>query len=280
MGKYKNIILNLSLKKIYSHFFLNDTKENSYYTYIKDSVYEFLLSKYPNYRKEDYEKKLKSLVLHGEDYKDLMGDLTNLFNPTFDENIQNHYKFYEKHIFFKFILYSMNTKLINNKYSKIYNFAINEIGEPLNILEIGGGLPHGLMFNIWKKGKLFCNNFTYIDADLLHAEFIEWYCKKNSIPFEIKLFPAAKTPKIENINFNFVFAKDIFEHLDSPEKLIDDLILSTINPKTLLCLDLEHKGEKTVQHLNPNLPILKKKLIDNNFKVIKKFEEIHLWKKG
>lgn len=279
IGKYKNIILNLSLKKIYSHFFLNDTKKSSYYNYIKDLVYEFLLNKYPNYNKVEFEKKLNSLVDKSDDYKDLMSELTNLFNPNFDDNIQNHYKFYEKHIFFKFIIYSINTKLINNKYSKIYDFAINEIKEPLKILEIGGGMPHGLIFNVWKKGKLFCNKLNYVDADLLHSEFVDWYCKKNEIPLEIKLFPAAKTPEIEGIKYNFVFAKDIFEHLDAPEKLIDDLIANTTNSKTLLCLDLEHKGEKTVQHLNPNLPVLKKKLIDNKFKIVKKFDEILIWKK-
>ena len=68
-------------------------------------------------------------------------------------------------------------------------------------------------------------------------------------------------------------------YLINPEKLIDDLIFFTKNPKTLLCLDLEHKGAKTIQHISPNLPPLKQKLLDNNFKVIKKFDEIHIWEK-
>ena len=114
---------------------------------------------------------------------------------------------------------------------------------------------------------------------MLHAEFIDWYCKSNLIQFDKKIFLASKTPTIKNINFNFVFAKDIFEHLDNPTQLIDELITNTNNPKTLLCLDLEHKGAITTQHINPNLPILKQKLIDNNFTVIKKFQEIHVWQK-
>jgi hypothetical protein len=57
------------------------------------------------------------------------------------------------------------------------------------------------------------------------------------------------------------------------------LIENTVNNKTILCLDLEHKGKKIGQHISPNLPILKEKLIKNNFEVIKKFKEIHVWKK-
>ena len=277
--KNKEKILNLSLKKIYRYFFLSDFKPESYYAYIKNLVIEFITFKYPNSKKEKLEEILNSLISDQDNYKDLMSELNLFFNPTFDDDIEFHYKYYENNIFFKFILYSTNIKLINNKYSKIYEFAISEIDEPLDILEIGGGLPHGFFYNIWKKDKYFFNSFNYIDANLLHAEFVDWYCKKIDIQHNLSLFPASKKPKIENTKFNFVFAKDIFEHLDKPDLLIDDLIKNTKNKKNLLCLDLEHKGDKTVQHLNPNLPILKKKLINNKFEVIKKFEEIHIWKK-
>ena len=279
LKRYKNQVINFSIKKAYSYFFLNDFKSTGYYAHLKNLIFEFLQSKYPNYKKELFEKRIKSLILNYDEYKDLNYALNNLFNPNYNDNLQDHYKNIEKNIFFKFILNSLNTKLIRNKYSEIYDFSINEINEPLNILEIGGGLPHGFIYNIWRKEKLFFKNFNYIDADLLHTEFVKWYCHKLKIPSEIEIFPASITPTIKNNNYNFVFAKDVFEHLDDPEKLIDNLIENTKNNKTLLCLDLEHKGEKTTQHLNPNLPLLKNKLIDNKFKVIKKFEEVHIWKK-
>jgi hypothetical protein len=75
-----------------------------------------------------------------------------------------------------------------------------------------------------------------------------------------------------------VFAKDVFEHLDSPEILIDYLISNTNDNKTLLCLDLEPK-RPSCQHLSPDLPILKDRLIKNNFEVIKKFNDVHVWRK-
>ena len=60
--KNKNRILNLSLKKIYSYFFLNDLKKNSYYSYLRNLIFEFLKSKYSNYKKEIFEKKLDAVI--------------------------------------------------------------------------------------------------------------------------------------------------------------------------------------------------------------------------
>ena len=277
--KYKTHILNLSLKKIYRHFFLNDLKPTGYYSYIKNEIFEFLKSKYPDYEKEVFDKKLNELINGIDDYRDITSTLNILFNPNFNQDLKFHYKYIENKIFFKFILNSINTKLINNKYSDVYDFAISHLNEPLNILEIGGGLPHGFIYNMWKKGKTFFDKFTYIDANLIHSEFVQWYCIKYNFFHEIKLFEASKTPKLNEIKFNFVFAKDIFEHLDEPKFLIDYLISNTKNNKTFLCLDLEHKGSKGGQHIYPNLPILKEGLIKNNFKVIKKFSEIHVWRK-
>ncbi|WP_023648664.1 hypothetical protein [Candidatus Pelagibacter ubique] len=279
LKKNKEKILNLSLKKIYRHFFLNNITPTGYYSYLKDLIFEFLQSKYPSYKKEDFEEKIDKLISEADDYRNLNDELNVLFNPRFNEDLEFHYKYQESYIFFRFITYSMNIKLISDKYAQVYNFAINNLNQPLDILEIGGGLPHGLIYNVWKKNKTFLENFTYVDANLLHSEFVKWYCKKIKIVHDIKLFRSSKTPILENRKFNFVFAKDIFEHLDAPEILIDFLISNTKNDKTLLCLDLEHKGEKTVQHISPNLPVLKDRLIKNNFKVIKEFKEIHVWKK-
>ena len=80
-------------------------------------------------------------------------------------------------------------------------------------------------------------------------------------------------------NYYQEISSPIVDSIKSTLSKTDDLIANTTNSKTLLCLDLEHKGEKTVQHLNPNLPVLKKKLIDNKFKIVKKFDEILIWKK-
>ena len=280
MGKFKIFILNLSLKKIYNFFFLSDFKKTGYFYHLRNLYFEFLTSKFPELDKKEFEKSISELIINAKNQNNDITDLLyNAFEPNFKNNLNNYYKLFEKQIFFRFLEYSINKKLIQKKYSDVYNFAINELNEPLEILEIGGGLCHGLIFNIWKKGKKFFKNLTYLEADMLHAEFITWYCHQNSIPLDKRIFPASKTPSIKDINYNFVFAKDIFEHLDQPENLIEELMINTKNKKTLLCLDLEHKGAYSTQHISPNLPILKKILIDNNYQVIKKFEEVHVWQK-
>jgi hypothetical protein len=281
MSNSLNKIISRSLKKIYFHFFLKDTSKKSYYYYLKNLVLEFLITKYPKYNKEVFEKKIDHIIniIYNNSFIPILLDLDTLLNPHFNDDLEFSYKNYERKIFLRLISYSLNKKMISEKYTNIYNFGIEKIKEPLNILEIGGGIPHGLIYNVWKKDKAFIKNFTYIEANLLHSEFVEWYCKKLNISNNIKLFKPSKTPILNNLKFNFVFAKDVFEHLDAPEILIDYLINNTTDKKTLLCLDLEHKGKKVGQHISPNLPILKERLIKNNFEVVKKFKEIHIWKK-
>ena len=277
MRKYKNLIMSLSLKKIYSYFFLDNYKKSGYFNYLKDHYFQFLSSKFPQLQRKLFEENIAHLLTFQED--DLLNRYFQTFEPDYEDDVAKWYKLFEKQIFLQFLKYSINTTLIKNKYSDVYDFAIDRIKEPLEVIEIGGGVPHGMIFNIKEKGKEFLKKLNYIEADMLHTEFVEWYCKKNLIQFDKKISLSSKTPTIKNINFNFVFAKDIFEHLDNPGKLIDELIINTKSSKTLLCLDLEHKGAITVDHINPNLPVLKEKLINNNFKVIKKFKEIHVWEK-
>jgi hypothetical protein len=276
--KNKNSILNFSLKKIYSYLFLNDFKKVGYFNHIMNLCYEFILSKYPNLKKDKFEKNLIYIIKNHDG--DLFNEYYSVFEPDYEDDLSKWYKICEKRFFLRFISYAVNPKLITKRYSNIYDFAINRINEPLEVLEIGGGIPHGLIFNTWKRDNNFIKKLTYIEADMLHTDFVEWFCKKESIVFDKKIFIASKTPTIENIDFNFVFAKDIFEHLENPSKLIDDLISNTKSKKTLLCLDLEHKGKKILDHLNPNLPILKEKLINKDFKVIKKFEEVEVWERS
>ena len=71
LKKNKEKILNLSLKKIYRHFFLNNITPTGYYSYLKDLIFEFLQSKYPSYKKEDFEEKIDKLISEADDYRNL-----------------------------------------------------------------------------------------------------------------------------------------------------------------------------------------------------------------
>ena len=159
----------------------------------------------------------------------------------------------------RFLLYNYCNLLLNNE--EVETISYNR----LNILQN----------NIMDRGTTFLPEKGFPLFYRTHR-----INKRTYNLFDKKIFIASKTPTIENIDFNFVFAKDIFEHLENPSKLIDDLISNTKSKKTLLCLDLEHKGKKILDHLNPNLPILKEKLINKDFKVIKKFEEVEVWERS
>lgn len=66
MRQYKNFILTLSLKKIYGYFFLNDFSKKSYFIYLKNLYFDFLLSKYPKLDKKNFDKNLNYLINFSE----------------------------------------------------------------------------------------------------------------------------------------------------------------------------------------------------------------------
>ena len=126
--KYKNLIMSLSLKKIYSYFFLDDYKKSGYFNYLKNLYYQFLLSKFPKLQRAQFEENLKYLLNFEED--DLSARYFQTFEPDYTDDLNKYYKLNEKQIFLRFLKYSINTKLIKNKYSDVYDFAINRIKEP------------------------------------------------------------------------------------------------------------------------------------------------------
>lgn len=267
----------MSLKKIYQKFFLNDYKNTGYYFYLKKLYFSFLKTKYPDFEYTEFDKNISLLINY--DGPDTLDSYYSAFDPDFKLNLNEYYKIHEKQIFLRFLKYSLNPKLIEKKYARIYNYCIEILNKPLKVLEIGGGIPHGLIYNNWKSKENICNKLTYVEADMLHTQFVKWYCKTKSINLEIKLFPASKTPTIDGLDFNFVFAKDIFEHLDDPKKLIRELAHNVKDNQILLCLDLEDKGDFTTQHISPNLTILKDILIDNGFELANKLDDIGIWRK-
>ena len=57
---------------------------------------------------------------------------------------------------------------------------------------------HCFIYSYWTRKKIFFDHIHYIDANLLHSDFVQWYFQVNNISHSIDLYPAAKTPKIEN----------------------------------------------------------------------------------
>ena len=59
MYKLKTFILNLSIKKIYNFLFLSDVKKTGYFSYLTDLYFQFLLNKFPELNKNEFEKGTK-----------------------------------------------------------------------------------------------------------------------------------------------------------------------------------------------------------------------------
>lgn len=248
-----------------------------YFNYLKEKYFQFISEKYGSLSLDEFSATIdRCLEINAKSNPNWYPHyLWELFEPTYRKDFDRYYKWHEKFYFFRFLLYATNEAAIERDYAAAYRFAIGRLGE-LDVLEVGGGVPHGLIHNIWKSGRDFCRSLMYIDINVLHADFVEWYCRDVGLKLNQVRVPASIAPIVPDGLYNFIFAKDIFEHLDTPDYLLDQLI-DRCRPGGFLALDLEHKGPVMGQHINPNLPPLKERLVAKGLRELVRFGQVGIW---
>jgi len=255
----------------------SDTIDNPYYLYLRAQYFEFMKSRYPALDQAAFfatvHRNIDPKISGGANK--YVADLWDLFEPDYKADFGPFYKWHEKLLFFRFLSYAGNERRIQDSYAAAYQLAIERLGK-LTVLEVGGGVPHGLIYSIHKRNSAFCTRLTYVDLDVLHADFVAWYCARQAIPLHQVRAIAARAPEVPDGSYNFMFAKDVFEHLDKPELLLDGL-MSHLAPGGLLAVDLEDKGLVVHQHISPNLPPLKDKLRANGFTQLAAFGVVTIW---
>jgi SAM-dependent methyltransferase len=251
--------------------------DNPFYLYLRGKYYEFVKVRFPTIDQGQFfatvERNIDPKISGGANK--YVADLWDLFEPTYKADFGAFYKWHEKLLFFRFLTYARNEQRILDHYANAYRFAIDRLGK-LAILEVGGGVPHGLLYHAHRSGPGFCEKLTYVDIDVLHADFVAWYCAQLPLALRQVRALAARAPEVPDGRYNFVFAKDVFEHLDQPERLLDGLV-AHLAPGGLLAVDLEDKGPVMHQHISPNLPPLKDRLRAAGFEQLAQFGVVTIW---
>ena len=99
MYKLKTFILNLSIKKIYNFLFLSDVKKTGYYSYLTDLYFQFLLNKFPELNKNEFEKSINELIANSQNQnKDITTFLYDAFEPNYKNNLKHNNDGVKKHI--------------------------------------------------------------------------------------------------------------------------------------------------------------------------------------
>jgi hypothetical protein len=181
-----------------------------------------------------------------------LGDLWYLFAPDYPTRLGEYYQSQELPLLMTLLSYAANAPLLEANYDEPYRIARQRLGR-MSVLEFGAGLPHGLLCHVHRDGTAWCSHVTSVDIAGTPARFVDFWCDRHGLAHKSITVGAGATPDLPGIeNVDFVFAKDIFEHLLEPSAALQRL-LAVASPRAVLALDLDDKGEVEYQHVSPRL---------------------------
>jgi hypothetical protein len=181
-----------------------------------------------------------------------IGDLWNLFAPDFRGRLDEYYKAQEMQLTMTFLVYATQARLLQENYVVPYRMMRERLPRAA-VLEVGAGIPHGFLSQAFESGTAWCDALTIVEIDAVYARFVRWYCEAHGVAFQHALAHAGRAPAVPaDRRYGFVFAKDVFEHLDDPARTIRDIV-GVAAPAAVLALDLEDKGAIEYQHISPAL---------------------------
>ena len=192
------------------------------------------------------------------------------FMPHYEENLFDYYKQQQYLILLNLLSYPFWGAGSLISFIEPYNLASNSINE-LHILDYGAGIPYGLIY-LLKSNPKKIKSITLVDLDLIHTEFVEYILSRlwptGNIDF-IKVRDTDSLPNFGTRRFNFIFGKDVFEHLKEPDRHIR-MILENAEKFCYCYLDFNDHGEKYLQHVYPQLLPLHSILEEYSFKYVKR----------
>jgi SAM-dependent methyltransferase len=196
-----------------------------------------------------------------------IGDLWYLFAPDFAQRLPDYYRYTDLQLTLTLLSYATSESLLNTNYLRPYRLARQRLGQ-FSVLELGAGIPHGLLHTVYKEGPTFCTALTSVDIDGVPARFLEFFCRRHHINHRwIMAIAGQATPLGAIGRFDFIFAKDVFEHLHDPEPAVDDVLRCASN-RALLALDLDDKGAVVYQHVSPALGPLRDAVRSAGFELV------------
>ncbi|MEO8681151.1 MAG: hypothetical protein ABI665_19030 [Vicinamibacterales bacterium] len=256
---------------------------SEYHQWLLDNWYGFIAESYPE---EVIDRAQFMALIHR--YQDAhwlrqsnryLGDLWYLFKPDFPRRLDEYYKNQELQLTLTLISYATDPELLYGNYIRPYEIAVGRLGQ-FSVLEFGSGVPHGLLHTAHRSGASFCTRLDFVDIDSLPPRFLSWFCKGHDVPHTWTRAIAGDAAVVEaGAPFDFIFAKDIFEHLVAPGPVLDQL-LARASARAILALDLDDKGAVVYQHVSPALEPLKTRVEDAGFVLIEKTGNLSMYARG
>jgi SAM-dependent methyltransferase len=253
---------------------------SGYHRWLLDEFHHFIAATYP----DTALSKPRFDQLIGE-YQDrdwlrrtnrYIGDLWYLFAPDFARRLPDYYRYTDLQLTLTLLTYATNESLLDANYLRPYARAREQFGA-CTVLEIGAGIPHGLLHTVYSGGVEFCTALTTVDIDGVPARFVEFFCRRHQIDHRWIVATAGESAPLGDIGkFDFIFAKDVFEHLHDPRTAVDDVIRCA-SERALLALDLDDKGAVVYQHVSPVLAPLRNAVQSAGFELLEQTGNMSLF---
>ena len=242
-----------------------------YHRWLLDEVHAFIAAAYPGTALP--RERFMQLIRQYQDREWIgrtnryLGDLWYLFAPDFAQRLPDYYRYTDLSLTLTLLTYATNEPLLTANYLRPYALARQRF-DRFAVLEIGAGIPHGFLHAVYQHGPAFCSQLTTVDIDGVPARFVEFFCRRHHIDHRWIVAVAGQATPLGDIGpFDFVFAKDVFEHLQDPERAVRDLIRCA-SDRALLALDLDDKGAVVYQHVSPVLAPLLGPVVSAGFELV------------
>lgn len=255
-----------------------------------DSYAETIVALFHEYLVETYPEQALPLAefaglvrrYHGSgrigEYNVFIGDLWRLFAPDYRQRLPEYYRAFELPNVMRMLEYARDRRHLQEYFVTPYELARAELGR-FSVLEVGAGVPHGFLYEQLRKPG-FVSKLTVNDIDATYTRFVEWFCRREGIPFELVPAVAGEPATLpEGGSHDFVFAKDVFEHVVDPRRLLEQIV-RVASPRAILALDLEDKGARIHQHVSPRLMPLRADVEAAGFRELARSGNVTLFSRG
>jgi hypothetical protein len=278
----KRVIQTLAGKLSLSDGRRKRNRNEQYRDDLLELFWSFIRSRFPReaLSKEDFVKCVLKYQNNNNIIKSnniYFADLWYLFAPDFRNRLPEYYDAMQLHHTMRFLEYASYPDLIKEHYARPYQIAREVLGK-FSVLELGAGIPHGLIYESLYGGE-FCERLTLVEIQSVYTEFVQWFCNQRGISFELVTAEAAGSTVLpKDGEYDFIFAKDIFEHLQHPKEMAEQLI-AVASKRAILAFDIEDKGEEIYEHIHPQLSPLRSLLSEKGWIEFDSSGNTSLWRR-
>ena len=187
------------------------------------------------------------------------------FMPHYEQNLYEYYRQQQYLILLTFLSYPFRGKGCLSSHVQPFVVASQRLSN-IRAIDYGAGLPFGLI-HLMRTCPEKVESITIVDLDLIHTELTEYILSCLCVQTDIAIMKVRNPediPEFGSRTFNLIYGKDIFEHLQRPERVLRAM-LEKAESSCLCYFDFRDHGAKYLQHVHPKLSHLGQVLSDYSF---------------